>query len=212
MRIEVFSDSVCPWCYIGKRHLESALQQAQMADAEVRWRAFQLNPDLPPEGRDRREYLDAKFGGPEAVQAIHMRIEAAGRGTGIDFQFDKIGRSPNTLNSHRLIRLAESQQRASAMVETLFRAYFIEGRDIGDAATLAELAHTAGVTGDIRAWLEGGGERTAVLDDLHAARTLGINGVPFFIIENRYTLSGAQPVAVFMQALQAAHQKIQSVN
>ena len=212
MRIEVFSDTVCPWCFIGKHHLESALQQEQMADADIHWRAFQLNPDLPPEGRSRREYLDAKFGGPEAVRAIHARIKDAGRGAGIDFEFDKISRSPNTFNSHRLIRLAESQQRASVMLEILFRAYFIEGRDIGDAATLAELVQAAGVTGDIRAWLEGDGQRAAVLDDLRTAHDIGITGVPFFILENRYTLSGAQPVAVFSQALQAARQKARSMN
>lgn len=212
MRIDVFSDTVCPWCFIGKHHLDSALRQGQITDADIHWRAFQLNPDLPPEGRGRREYLDAKFGGPEAVRAMHARIEDAGRDTGIEFQFDRISRSPNTFNSHRLIRLAESQQRANAMVETLFRAYFLEGRDIGDAATLVELAQAAGVIGDIRAWLEGDGQRAAVLDDLRTAQAIGINGVPFFIIENRYTLSGAQPVAVFSQALQAARQKAHSMN
>lgn len=212
MRIEVFSDCVCPWCYIGKRHLEQALAQGEFGDADIHWRAFQLNPDLPPEGRDRREYLDAKFGGAEAVHAMQARIQEAGRGADIEFQFDKITRSPNTLNAHRLIRLAQTQNRAGEMAETLFRSYFTEGRDIGDAGTLAELAQTAGVIGDVRAWLAGDEQQAAVLEDLHSARRLGINGVPFFIFENRYALSGAQPVEVFTQALRAAREKSRTMN
>ena len=212
MRIQVFSDSVCPWCYIGKRHLEQALTQADIGPADIQWRAFQLNPDLPPEGRDRREYLDAKFGGPDAVRTIHARIEAAGRGAGIEFRFDRITRSPNTFNAHRLIRLADTQQRAAAMVEALFRAYFVEGHDIGDTDTLAELARASSLAVDLRAWLAGDGQRAEVLEDLQTARRLGIGGVPFFILEERYALSGAQPVAVFVQALQAARQKSRAVH
>jgi predicted DsbA family dithiol-disulfide isomerase len=212
MRIDVFSDSVCPWCYIGKRHLEQALVQADIGPTDIHWRAFQLNPDLPPEGRDRHEYLAAKFGGAEAVRAIQARIQQAGRSAGIEFQFDKIARSPNTLNAHRLIRLAEAQNRAADMVETLFHGYFVEGCDIGDPDTLAELAHATGVAGDLRAWLAGDEQRAAVLDDLRAARHLGINGVPFFIMEDRYALSGDQPVAVFIQALHAARQKSRAMN
>ena len=212
MRIDVFSNSVCPWCYIGKRRLEQALAQADIGPADIHWRAFQLNPDLPPEGRDRHEYLEAKFGGAEAVRAIQARIQESGRSAGIEFQFDKIARSPNTLNAHRLIRLAETQNRAAGMVETLFHGYFVEGRDIGSPETLAELAHSAGVAGDIRAWLAGDAQRAAVLDDLQTAHNLGINGVPFFILEGRYALSGAQPIAVFMQALHAARQKSRAMN
>lgn len=212
MRIEVFSDSVCPWCYIGKRHLEQALAQADIGPADIHWRAFQLNADLPPEGRDRREYLDAKFGGPDAVRAIHARIQEAGRGAGIEFRFDRITRSPNTFNAHRLIRLADTRQYATVMVETLFRAYFVEGRDLGDTDTLIELARASGLTADLRAWLAADGQRAEVLEDLQTARRLGIGGVPFFIMEDRYALSGAQPVAVFVQALQAARQKSRAVH
>ncbi|MDE2140251.1 MAG: DsbA family oxidoreductase [Gammaproteobacteria bacterium] len=212
MHIEVFSDSVCPWCYIGKRHLEQALAQTDFGPADIHWRAFQLNPDLPPAGRDRHAYLDAKFGGPDAVRAIHARIQEAGRGAGIEFQFDRINRSPNTFNAHRLIRLADTQQRAATMVETLFQGYFIEGRDIGDTQTLAELARAAGVVGDIRAGLAGDEQRAQVQEDLQTAHRLGIGGVPFFIMDERYALSGAQPVAVFVQALQAARQKSRAMH
>ncbi|MGH8397333.1 MAG: DsbA family oxidoreductase [Gammaproteobacteria bacterium] len=212
MRIDIFSDTVCPWCYIGKRHLEAALAKSESGDADIHWHAFQLNPDLPPEGRDRREYLDAKFGGPEAAKAIYAHIREAGKNTGIDFQFDKITRSPNTFNSHRLIGLAEAKGKGEAMVETLFRAYFLEGRDIGDDAMLAELAHGAGIEEEMSSWLAGENERNKVLNDLHAGREMGITGVPFFILDNRYTLSGAQPVEIFEQALRAAQTKARSIN
>ncbi|MGH8378662.1 MAG: DsbA family oxidoreductase [Gammaproteobacteria bacterium] len=212
MRIDIFSDTVCPWCYIGKRHLEAALAESRFGQVDIQWHAFQLNPDLPPQGRDHREYMDAKFGGPDAVKAIHARVNEAGKNAGIDFQFDKIARSPNTFNSHRLIRLAETEDKGEAMVETLFRAYFLEGRDIGDDTILAELARIAGIEEDMSAWLAGEGERNTVLNDLRAGREMGITGVPFFILDNRYPLSGAQPVEIFVQALRAAQQKARSIN
>lgn len=212
MDIDIYSDTVCPWCFIGKRHLEQALAQDGVTDARLRWHAFQLNPDLPPEGRDRKEYLDAKFGGPENAMRIYARVEEAGRAAGIEFQFGKIQRSPNTFNSHRLIRLAETQQRADAAVESLFRGYFLEGRDLGDIATLAELGRRAGLAGDLDTWLAGPEEAEAVRADLQTAGRFGIGGVPFFIFNRRYALSGAQPPEVFHQAMQAAREKSRDLN
>lgn len=212
MRIDVFSDTVCPWCFIGKRHLQAALVDAVLLDADIHWHAFQLNPDMPPEGRDRKQYLDAKFGGPEAAERIYTRVRDAGRDAGIDFRFDRIKRSPNTFNSHRLIRLATTRGKADAMVESLFRGYFIEGRDIGDNAILAQLGAAAGMEGDLSAWLSSDNDTDEVRADLHTAAQLGISGVPFFILDNRYALSGAQPVEIFTQALKAARQKSKAVN
>ena len=212
MRIDVFSDTVCPWCFIGRRHLQAALAEAALLDADIHWHAFQLNPDMPPEGRDRKQYLDAKFGGPEAAERIYARVRDAGRGAGIDFRFDRINRSPNTFNSHRLIRLATTCGKADAMVESLFRGYFIEGRDIGDNAVLAQLGAAAGMEGDLSAWLSSDSDTDEVRADLHTAAQLGISGVPFFILDNRYALSGAQPVEIFTRALKAARQKSKAVN
>ncbi|MGA9851426.1 MAG: DsbA family oxidoreductase [Gammaproteobacteria bacterium] len=212
MRIDIFSDTVCPWCFIGKRHLEAALTKSKFGDADIHWHAFQLNPDLPPQGRDRREYLDAKFGGPENAERIYARVREAGKTDGIDFRFDKITRSPNTFNSHRLIRLAETRNKVQDMVEALFYGYFLEGCDIGDDATLAALANNAGIEDNINSWLSGESERSAVLDDLRTGREVGISGVPFFILDNRYALSGAQPVEVFVRALNAAQQKSRNIN
>lgn len=205
MLIEVFSDVVCPWCYIGKRRLETALSAAGIGDADVHWRAFQLNPDLPPEGVDRRQYLEAKFGGPEGAARIHDRVREAGRTAGIDFRFEDIARSPNTFDAHRLLRLAAQQGRQGAMKENLLRAYFLKGRDVGDQQVLAAIAGETGVTGDVRAWLDSDTEAEGVRDDLAAAARLGISGVPFFIFAGRYAIAGAQPAEVFAQALDAAH-------
>ena len=203
MRIDVFSDVVCPWCFVGKRRLEQALDAAKISDAEVHWHAFQLNPDLPPEGVDRRQYLEAKFG-PGAMERIHARLDEAGKSAGIDFQFDQIQRSPNTLDAHRLLWLAGTRGRQGALKEALLSAYFLEGRDVGDRAVLADIAARAGMDGDIPAWLAGDAGGREVREDLMQAARLQISGVPFFIFEGRLALSGAQPPEVFLQALDAA--------
>ena len=203
MRIDVFSDVVCPWCFVGKRRLEQALDAAKIADAEVHWHAFQLNPDLPPEGVDRRQYLEAKFG-PGAMERIHARLDEAGRSAGIDFQFDKIQRSPNTLDAHRLLWLAGTRGRQGPLKEALLRAYFLEGRDVGDRAVLADIAARVGMDGDIPAWLASDAGIREVREDLMQAARFQISGVPFFIFEGRLALSGAQPPEVFLQALDAA--------
>ncbi|HEY3646162.1 MAG TPA: DsbA family oxidoreductase [Gammaproteobacteria bacterium] len=203
MRIDVFSDVVCPWCFVGKRHLEKALTEAGMPDAEIHWHAFQLNPDLPPEGVDRKQYLETKFG-PGAVDRIHARLEEAGRNAGIGFQFGKIQRSPNTRDAHRLLWLAGTLGKQGALKEALMDAYFIEGRDVGDRRVLAEIAAGIGLEVDVAAFLAGDGGEREVEDDLRTASRLQISGVPFFILDGRIALAGAQPPEVFLQALDTA--------
>ena len=199
----MFSDVICPWCFVGKRRLEQALANAKINDAEVHWHAFQLNPDLPPEGVDRRQYLEAKFG-PGAMERIHARLDEAGMSAGIDFQFDKIERSPNTLDAHRLLWLAGTQGKQSMLKEALMKAYFIEGRDVGGRSVLTDIAAQAGIEADIPAWLASDAGVREVREDLMQAAHLQISGVPFFIFEGRLALSGAQPPEVFQQALDAA--------
>lgn len=203
MRIDVFSDVVCPWCFVGKRRLEQALTESGLGGADVHWHAFQLNPDLPPEGVERKQYLETKFG-PGAAERIHARLDQVGKEAGIDFQFDKIMRSPNTRDAHRLLWLAGEQGRQGALKEALMRAYFIEGRDVGDRKVLAEIAAGVGLEADVPAFLAGeGGVREVEADVMTAAR-LQISGVPFFILDERIGLAGAQPPEVFRQALDAA--------
>lgn len=208
LSIDIISDVVCPWCYIGKRKLEAAL--AQRADAErptTRWLAFQLNPDIPAGGVDRRTYLEQKFGGPERAKQIYARVKAAGDEVGIQFDFDRIKRQPNTFDAHRLLAWAQDGNRSAsdALVERLFHAYFIEGADIGGIDTLAKLAGDAGYDGPAaREWLASDAGRGDVQAEEQHARALGVSGVPFFVFNRRLAISGAQPPEVLRDAMEQA--------
>jgi len=204
--IDVVSDVVCPWCFIGKRHLEAALAGLpEAAGAKVRWHPFELNPDLPAEGVDRKGYLEAKFGGTARAAEIYARVREAGLRAGLDFDFDAIVRQPNTRYAHRLIAWAQSRGDAGPLVERLFRAYFQEGRYVGDRDTLAALAAEAGFDAEAaRVWLESGLGADEITDAEARVRGLGITGVPFFIFDGRVGLSGAQPRQTMREAIAQA--------
>lgn len=211
LTIDVVSDVVCPWCYIGKRRLEEALALLRAAEpdlpVEVRWHPFQLNPDLPPEGADRRQYLERKFGGPARAKEIYARVEAAGATVGIPFAFDAIERQPNTLLAHRLIAWAQSRPEgdADALVESLFKAYFIDGQYLGDRDVLAARAVAAGFDpGDARAFLDSQDMAEAVAGADRRAREMGVTGVPFFIFDGKTAVSGAQEPATLIEAIRQA--------
>ena len=194
LEIDVVSDVVCPWCYLGKRKLDAAMKQVEAFAYDVRWRPFQLDPTIPPEGIARSEYMSRKFG-PEKIAAIHARLEEAGQEEGLAFAFDKITRSPNTLDAHRLIRWAQSSGKQSEIVERLFSLYFVEGQDIGDRQVLIELARQTGLDADLvaRLFVEGV-DIIPVQEEISTAARMGISGVPFFIFAGKYAVSGAQPV------------------
>ena len=204
VRIEVISDVVCPWCFIGKRRLERALellrQASPQAEVEVIWHPFQLNPELPLEGIERSEYLARKFG--SRAQDIYGRVTAVGRSVGIDFAFERIVRQPNTAPAHQLIALAQAKGRQDQMVEALFRAYFLEGVDLTRTPNLLALAGQAGLDRDeARTWLEDDAQWQAVQAADGQARALGVSGVPFFIFDQRLAVSGAQEPEVLLRAL-----------
>jgi predicted DsbA family dithiol-disulfide isomerase len=200
MNLDVFSDTICPWCFIGKRRLERALKARPQPGLKVRWRAFQLNPGMPAEGMERRAYIEAKFGGTERARTIYDTVRAAGAGEGIEFAFEKIKRTPNTLQSHRLLRLAAATGDQDAVLEGLFRAYFLEGRDVGDRAVLTEIGAAAGLDRRKTAGFLGSDTDTdTVLSEDVLARRAGINGVPCFIFNGRFALSGAQEPEAFFQ-------------
>jgi predicted DsbA family dithiol-disulfide isomerase len=205
--IDIVSDVVCPWCYIGKRRLEAALAARAGPAPAVRWLPFQLNPDIPAGGIDRRAYLKEKFGGPERAREIYERIEAAGREVGISFRFDRIDRQPNTSDAHRLIAWAQAVAPACAdrLVERLFLAYFTEGVDLGVASELARLAGESGCDpGAARAWLESSAGREEVASADARMKSMGIGGVPFFIFDQRVAVSGAQSPEVLADAMAQA--------
>ncbi|RAU22628.1 DsbA family oxidoreductase [Paramagnetospirillum kuznetsovii] len=202
MRIEYVFDTVCPWCYVGKRRFEKALALRPDVRAAIHWRPFLLNPDLPPEGIDRQVYLDRKFGGGARVQRVHAAVSAAGLAEGIDFRFDLIEKTPNTLNSHRLIRHAAGRGCEGEVVEGLYRAYFVEGRDIGDIQVLAQIATQAGLpTNETREFLESDIDGAVVLNDNARAHRLGVNGVPCLIVDGVYALAGAQEPEILLRLI-----------
>jgi predicted DsbA family dithiol-disulfide isomerase len=192
--IDVISDVVCPWCFLGKRKLDAAMKQVPNFNYEVRWRPFQLDPTIPPEGKSRHDYMSAKFG-PEKIAGIHARLEEAGREEGLPFAFNKISISPNTLDAHRLIRWAQGSGQQSALVERLFSLYFCEGADIGDRTVLLTAAEDAGLDAELFARLYAEGvDIGPVREEISTAARMGVSGVPFFIFNGKYAVSGAQPV------------------
>ena len=207
-RIDVVSDAVCPWCWIGKRHLEGAL--ARLADGgerfEVHWRPFQLNPDMPPEGVERAAYRAAKFGSLERSRELDAQVATAGAAVGLEFRLDRQRRTPNTVDAHRLIRHAGAvggPARQGTVVEALFRAYFHDGRDIGDPAVLAEAAAEAGLD-DGAAFLASGEGAAEVREEDAGFRRLGISGVPSFALAGHLLFSGAVPAERMADAFRRA--------
>lgn len=201
--IDIVSDTVCPWCFIGKRRLERALaEKGAEPKVFVGWRPFQLNPDMPAEGMDRKDYLEAKFGGEQGAKRIYDNIRQAGDGEGIDFNFSSVGRTPNTINSHRLIDRAGKEGKQDAVVEGLFHAYFLDGKDIGDTDVLVEIAAAGGLDADAtRAYLESDEDVERIRGEDAMARRMGVQGVPCFILNRKYAISGAQDPQVFLQAI-----------
>ena len=202
--LSVISDAICPWCYVGKRRLEQALALIDGARPfKVTWRPFQLNPQMPKEGMDSREYRMRKFGSWERAQARYAQMREVGRSVGIDFRHDLMARIPNTFDAHRLIWLAGREGSQDTVVERLFRAYFSEGSDIGDRRVLAELASEAGLDGTRTAPFLASSEGTAeVAAEEDVAKRAGLSGVPTFVLDGRVLLSGAQPPEVIVQALE----------
>lgn len=200
-RLEIISDVVCPWCYIGKVQLDRALAEAGNPFA-IRWRPFQLNPDMPLEGMDHRTYYGAKFGEDEA-EVIRARITEAGAAAGVTIDFARITRAPNTLDAHRVIRWAEPEGLQHAVAGALFRRYFAEGQDLGDREVLAEAAAEAGMDeAAVARLLDGDSDLASVREEAQAAATMGVTGVPTFILGGRYSISGAQPAAVWTKLIE----------
>lgn len=192
--LDIFADPVCPWCYIGKAHLDRALSQRPDHPFVIEWHPFQLNPDMPPEGRDRAEFLTERFGNLDKAVAIHARVEQAAQEAGGEIDFAAMTRMPNTLDAHRLIHWAGLEGRQTAVVSALMRAFFREGRDIGDRDTLIAIAGSAGMDERVVArLLATDADRDDILARDQDARRKGVNAVPTFLVARQYVVQGAQP-------------------
>ena len=207
--VDVISDVVCPWCFIGKRKLDAALAELQgrepSVNVAVRWHPFELNPDLPARGILRTEYLERKWGSVARANETYARVRDAGERVGIAFRFDRIERQPNTFDAHRLVAWAQARGDASALVERLFGAYFLEGRFVGDRAELAKIAAEAGLPGDDALTMLGSDAlRADVSNESREALDVGVRGVPFYIFNGRIGVSGAQDPATLLEAMDAA--------
>ncbi|MCA0272440.1 MAG: DsbA family oxidoreductase [Proteobacteria bacterium] len=194
INLDIISDVACPWCYVGKSYLDRALEQRADHPFAVEWHPFQLNPDMPRGGMDRREYMALKFGDRDNVVRVHAPLLEHAEKAGVTFNLDRITRTPNSLDAHRLIHWAGLEGRQTPVVSSLFRAYWAEGRDIGDQGVLAEIAAENGLDrAMIARLLEGDGDRAEIAARDTHARARGVSGVPTFIIDNRYAVQGAQP-------------------
>ena len=201
-RLDIFSDPVCPWCFVGKANLDRALESRSDHPFVVEWHPFQLNPDMPEEGVAKRAYLEAKFGGAARVDATHDHLREVAREAGLPLNPDVPKRMPNTLNAHRLIHWAGIEGRQTPVVSALFRAYWVEGRDIGNRAVLADIGAAAGMDREELVRLL---DSDADADDIAArdadARAKGVNAVPTYLIAQQYVLTGAQPPSLWAKVI-----------
>ena len=204
LTIDVVSDVVCPWCYLGQKRLDHAIAAAPDIDVAVTWRPFQLDPTIPPQGMDRKAYMRAKFGDEARLRDAHARLEALGAAEGIDYAFDAITVSPNTLDAHRVIRWAGANgpEAQNKLVRLLFKLYFEEGADIGDRAVLARAAGEAGMDAAVvETMLASDADRDAVAEEAQTASRMGVTGVPCFLFEGKYAVMGAQDTSTLTDAI-----------
>ncbi len=206
--LDIISDPICPWCYIGKARLDRALEAAGDHPFDIHWQPFQLNPDMPVEGMDRREYLELKFGGREGAIKVYGEIAKHAEAAGLDIAFEKIKRTPNTINAHRLIRWARDEEKQTPVVAQLFKRYFREGEDISDHDVLVDIAKTVGMDTEMVTRLL---STDANIEDIRAedrkAREIGVQGVPCFIVGGTRALSGAQPTELWTQVIDEIREK-----
>ncbi|MDP7152513.1 MAG: DsbA family oxidoreductase [Paracoccaceae bacterium] len=202
IRLDILSDPICPWCYIGKARLEQALAQRPDHPLEIQWHPFQLNDTMPKGGMDRRAYLEAKFGGQKGAIQVYSEIADHAAKAGLDIDFGAIQVTPNTLDAHRVIHWAGFEGKQHQMVTRLFQAYFKEGRDIGDSTTLAGLAADVGMDKDVVArMLKTDTDVQAIKDRDAQSREMGVRSVPTFIVAGQHVVPGAQPVQLWLDVI-----------
>ncbi|NDV51764.1 MULTISPECIES: DsbA family protein [unclassified Salipiger] len=201
--LDIFSDPICPWCYIGKGLLDRALLAQPDHPFTIRWRPFMLNPEMPAGGMDRRAYLEAKFGGKEGAVQAYMPIAERAAEAGLEIHLDKIATTPSTLDAHRLIHWAGVEGVQTAVVSSLFRAYFVEGRDIGEAEVLADVADSSGMDGSVvQRLLASDADRREIQEMDSSARGMGVQAVPTFVVAGQHAVPGAQPTELWLKVIE----------
>ena len=209
VKLDIISDPICPWCYIGKANLDKALTQFPDHPFIMEWHPFQLNPDMPSEGMDRRAYLEGKFGGKEAAVKAYAPVVTSSHKSGALINFENIRKTPNTINAHRLIHWAGIEQRQTYVVDLLFKAYFIDGRDIGSAEVLADIADTAEMdAGMVTRLLETDEDLASVRDRDAHSRKMGVTSVPTFIVAQQHAVPGAQQPEMWVQVIKDIQMQI----
>lgn len=197
--LDIYSDPVCPWCYIGKARLDAALQIRPDHGFRITWHPFMLNPEMPPEGMDRREHLEQKFGSQKATVDMYLPVQKAADEAGLPLDLGAVGRMPSTLDAHRLIHWAGLEGRQTAVVDAIFRGYFAEGADIGERAVLVALAESAGMDpAVVERLLDSDADTAAIRQRDAEIRARGLRGVPGFVIDGQYVISGAQDVPTWL--------------
>ena len=202
VKLDILSDPICPWCYIGKTHLDRALAEEPDHPFLIEWHPFQLNPDMPPEGMDRRAYLEAKFGGKEGAVRAYAPVVQHAEAAGLKIDFDGMARTPNTLDAHRLIHWAGIEGCQTAAVSALFKAYFEDARDIGDIEVLSDIADSIGMDAAVVGkLLRSDADRQEIADRDAHSRKMGVNSVPTFIVAGQHAVPGAQPPELWRKVL-----------
>ena len=200
--LDIFSDPICPWCYIGKAYLDRALLDAPDHPFTIRWRPFMLNPEMPPEGMDRRAYLEAKFGGKAQAVEAYLPVTEHARDAGLALDLDHIAHTPSTVDAHRLIHWAGIEGVQTAVVSSLFRAYFEEGRDIGDREVLGDIADACGLDASlVQRLLASDADRREIVEMDAAARGMGVTSVPTFVVAGQHAVPGAQPTDLWSRVI-----------
>ena len=211
VKLDIISDPICPWCYIGKANLDRALEQFPDHPFTIEWHPFQLNPDMPVGGMDRRTYLETKFGGKDAAIRAYAPVVEGAKSSGATINFDAMKVTPNTINAHRLIHWAGIEQRQSFVVHLLFKAYFVDGRDIGAHDVLADIADTAEMDAALVTRLLATDEDSEMIRERDAhSRKMGISSVPTFIVANQHAVPGAQPADVWTGVIQEIMDQIET--
>lgn len=203
VQLDIFSDPICPWCYIGKAYLDRALEAHPDHPFRIRWLPFMLNPAMPQEGMDRREYLEGKFGGQEGAVKSYLPVEEHAKKAGLTINLDRIARTPSTIDAQRLIHWAGIEGRQTPVVSALFRAYFVDGRDIGDRETLADIADSMGMDAAlVMRLMNSDSDRKEIVEQDATARGMGVTSVPTFVVAQKHAVPGAQPPELWAKVIE----------